>query len=105
MEINDEIKTSIAETIPNALERIVHSIKINDRLSTSASMVQLEPTAPRMVLNPDKEIVDRIINRIYLNNGNCPCQVAEVGKDTKCPCPDFLEHRKCHCSLFVEAVD
>lgn len=55
----------------------------------------------RMILNPNKDIVDRIINRIYMNDGNCPCQVTEEGKDTRCPCFDFTINNNCHCSLFV----
>lgn len=56
----------------------------------------------RMILNPNKDVVDKIINRIYMNDGNCPCQVSEEGKDTRCPCPHFLDEGKCHCSLFVQ---
>lgn len=57
----------------------------------------------RMILNPNKEIVDKVINRIYMNDGNCPCQVSTVDKDTRCPCSDFTNNNNCHCSLFVPA--
>lgn len=58
---------------------------------------------PRMILNPDQATVNKIINRIYINNGNCPCQVSGQGIDTRCPCKDFTDNMKCHCSLFVPA--
>lgn len=57
----------------------------------------------RMILNPDKDRVDKIIRRIYMNDGNCPCQLTEKGKDTRCPCSDFTINHNCHCSLFVPA--
>lgn len=55
----------------------------------------------RMILNPNKDLVDKIIRRIYMNDGNCPCQPIEDGKDTRCPCFDFTVNHNCHCSLFV----
>lgn len=57
----------------------------------------------RMVINPNKEIVTKIINRIYLNDGKCPCQPSMEGADTRCPCPDLTNNNNCHCSLFVPA--
>lgn len=56
---------------------------------------------PRMILNPDKEKVLKIINRIYKCEGHCPCQ-PNNGDDTKCPCVDFTKRHVCHCKLFVE---
>lgn len=69
-------------------------------------IVEKEPvvtsTKPRtrMILNPNKETVEKIINRIYKCDGYCPCQ--PKSGDTRCPCSDFLVHNDCHCHLFVE---
>lgn len=55
---------------------------------------------PRMILNPNQEVVNKIISRIYKCDGYCPCQPREEGKDTRCPCPD-KNQGNCHCKLFV----
>lgn len=60
---------------------------------------------PRMILNPNKELVDKVLKRIRLNDGRCPCQPISEDIDTRCPCSDFFEHHKCHCSLFIQAED
>lgn len=60
---------------------------------------------PRVILNPNRELVSKILKRIELNDGRCPCQPISEGKDTRCPCYDFLDLHQCHCSLFVESED
>lgn len=58
---------------------------------------------PRMILNPDTEVVNRVIQRIQINDGNCPCQPSDSKIDNRCPCPRFISKGECHCSLFVKA--
>lgn len=56
-----------------------------------------------MILNPDKESVKYILDRIKANNGYCPCTLVE-NEDTKCKCKEMREQNICHCNLYVEEV-
>lgn len=71
-----------------------HRIEINDTISVVKRK--------RMILNPNKDVVMKIIDRIYKCNGKCPCQPNDSNKDTRCPCYDFIENNNCHCHLFIE---
>lgn len=51
-------------------------------------------------LNPNKEIVNKIVSRIKLNSGHCPCRL-ELTPETICPCENFLVNGVCHCSLYI----
>ena len=55
----------------------------------------------KVILNPKREIVDKILNKIYQLEGKCPCQPIEENKDTRCPCFDFVNNQDCHCNLFI----
>lgn len=59
---------------------------------------------PRMVLNPNKNIVDAITSRIIKNDGHCPCQPRVEGDDnyTMCPCVPFMKSGHCCCKLYVK---
>lgn len=57
----------------------------------------------KMVLNPDKQAVKQVREGLKMRNGYCPCLVL-MNEDTKCPCKDFREDKKCHCGLYVEEV-
>ncbi len=63
----------------------------------------VSPIQPRqrMILNPDREVVDRIISRIFKCEGKCPCQPQDSTEDTRCPCGDFTGRGVCHCKLFI----
>lgn len=50
------------------------------------------------VLNPNPKIVESIVKRINLNNGECPCHNESV--DKHCPCTDYRENDNCHCGLY-----
>lgn len=49
------------------------------------------------MLNPNDKIVNAILKRCELNNGECPCH--NTGEDKKCPCSDYRlcekNSRKC----------
>jgi ferredoxin-thioredoxin reductase catalytic subunit len=51
-------------------------------------------------LNPDKDIVKAVKERLKITGGYCPC-IPEQTTDTKCICKDARENGICHCSLFV----
>jgi len=53
-----------------------------------------------LILNPNRDHVNKILNGIYNKEGHCPCQI-EVSDDTLCPCKDFRESNECHCKLFI----
>lgn len=54
----------------------------------------------RLILNPDPDIVAKVITKVQQKGGHCPCQI-EVSDDTLCPCRDFY-NGSCHCKLYVE---
>lgn len=77
---------------------MVHKIVMEDGMGFDDSMQ--DNKRPRMILNPKKEVVLKIIDRIYKCEGKCPCQPI-TEKDTRCPCSDFTENGTCHCHLFI----
>jgi ferredoxin-thioredoxin reductase catalytic subunit len=55
------------------------------------------------ILNPNDRVVNAIMRRIEINEGECPC--ANPGKtmaDRLCPCKDYRENDVCHCTLYVK---
>ena len=52
------------------------------------------------VTNPNTKVVDAIVKRILLNNGDCPCN--NDSEDKHCPCTDYIENDICHCGLYVK---
>ena len=64
----------------------------------------------KVVLNSDKEKVDRIRKMLKENEGYCPCSILKT-KDTKCTCKNFrdqIERREpgyCHCVLYQIIID
>ncbi|MPM77466.1 hypothetical protein SDC9_124469 [bioreactor metagenome] len=58
----------------------------------------------KMILNPNKKIVESICKRLEITGGYCPC-IPEQNEDTICPCKDFRENQYCHCTLYVEDTE
>lgn len=55
---------------------------------------------PGWILNPNDKVVNAILKRCELNDGECPCH--NTGVDKKCPCSDYRENDTCHCGLYVK---
>ena len=53
------------------------------------------------ILNPNDKIVNAILKRIELNNGECPCQ--NDSSDKHCPCTDYRDKNLCHCNLYIKS--
>ena len=55
-------------------------------------------------LNPEDKIVNAILKRCELNNGECPCikDMTIPREDRLCPCKSYLENDVCHCTLYVK---
>lgn len=56
----------------------------------------------KIVLNPDKTLVNKIKSRLKENSGYCPCSIIQ-NEDTKCMCKDFRQQTiegLCHCGLY-----
>lgn len=56
----------------------------------------------KIILNSDKELVNKIRKKIKDNNGYCPCRLIKT-EDTKCMCKEFIETNElgcCHCGLY-----
>ena len=51
-------------------------------------------------LNNNDKIVNSILKRIEINNGECPCH--NDSYDKHCPCSDYRENNICHCTLYVK---
>lgn len=54
-------------------------------------------------VSEDKELVERIRQRLKENDGYCPCRLKKT-EDTKCICKEFLEQQsgECHCGLYYK---
>jgi ferredoxin-thioredoxin reductase catalytic subunit len=57
----------------------------------------------RVILNPDKEVVELIREGLRRTGGYCPCLTTK-NEDTKCMCKAFREQEegKCLCGLFIK---
>lgn len=65
----------------------------------------------KVTLNPDKNIVEGLQNRMKENGGYCPCRLVK-NEDTKCICKEFREQIKdesfegyCYCGLYYKSKD
>lgn len=62
----------------------------------------------KILLNPDKEAVEVLKNKMKENGGYCPCRLVH-NEDTKCICKEFRDQIKddsyegyCHCMLYYK---
>lgn len=62
----------------------------------------------KILLNPDKEVVETLKNKMKENGGYCPCRLVH-NEDTKCICKEFRDQIKddsyegyCHCMLYYK---
>ena len=59
---------------------------------------------PKITLNPDAEIVERVKAGLKAKEGYCPCRISKT-PDTKCMCKEFREQTEpgtCHCGMFAK---
>lgn len=70
------------------------------------ALLQVKQTANKygMKVNPDSEHVFNIIEKIYNNDGYCPCMPMK-NDATKCPCRYMREMKACRCGLYVRCDD
>lgn len=52
------------------------------------------------ILNPNDKVVNAILKRCEINDGECPCH--NEGEDKHCPCSDYREKDECHCGLYLK---
>ena len=52
------------------------------------------------ILNPVDKVVNAILKRCEINNGECPCH--NTGEDKHCPCSDYRINDICHCNLYIK---
>lgn len=55
---------------------------------------------PGWILNPNDKIVNAILKRVEMNNGECPC--INDSQDKHCPCSNYRNNNKCCCSLYIK---
>lgn len=57
----------------------------------------------KIITNENKELVEKIRQKLKENNGYCPCSPIK-SQDTKCMCRNFREQEEgeCHCGLYVK---
>lgn len=51
-------------------------------------------------LNPNDKLVNAILKRIEMNDGECLCE--NNSEDKHCPCSDYRENDICHCTLYIK---
>lgn len=55
------------------------------------------------MLNPNDKIVKAIVNRIRINEGECPCHNPGLTREDRlCPCKEYRENDVCHCQLYIK---
>lgn len=64
---------------------------------------------PKVTLNPDKEVVERIKEGLRMKDGYCPCRIPKT-EEFKCICKEFREQIAdpefegfCHCMLYYKS--
>ena len=57
------------------------------------------------ILNPSDKIVNAILRRVEICEGECPCaNPGETREDRTCPCKEYRENNICHCGLYVKKL-
>lgn len=51
-------------------------------------------------INPNKKLVNTIMEGLQRKNGHCPCRL-NVDETTLCPCDEFIKTGICKCKLFI----
>lgn len=66
---------------------------------------------PKIILNPDEEIVATVRQGLKEKNGYCPCR-REIKPEYKCMCEEFKQQIAdpnfegyCHCMLYYKKKD
>lgn len=57
----------------------------------------------KIIVNPDRELVQEVRAGLVENGGYCPCRVVK-NEDTKCLCKEFREQEEgeCYCGLYIK---
>lgn len=66
--------------------------------------MKLDVNSTKIIVNPDKEVVEKIRKKLKENEGYCPCRLKKT-PETKCICKEFLEQAEegeCHCGLYIK---
>lgn len=66
----------------------------------------------KVILNPDKDIIDLARQQFKSNGGYCPCVLPQFRNDaTHCRCAEFKKQLEegiegeCHCGIFIAVKD
>jgi len=56
-----------------------------------------------IILNPNRNLTEKLLEMRRANDGYCPCSLARVS-DLKCMCKEFREMESgiCHCGLYIK---
>lgn len=64
---------------------------------------------PKVILNPDRQVVERIKEGLRRKDGYCPCRISK-SEEFKCICQEFREQIAdpefegfCHCMLYYKS--
>lgn len=64
---------------------------------------------PKVILNPDREVVERIKEGLRQKQGYCPCRIPKT-EEYKCICEEFRRQIAdpefegfCHCMLYYKS--
>lgn len=58
----------------------------------------------KIIVNPNKEIVNEVRAALQKNEGYCPCRITH-SPENKCMCKEFVEAPAktwCHCQLYYK---
>ena len=58
----------------------------------------------KVIINPDREIVETVKKALKENAGYCPCKLEHIPFN-KCMCQEFRDQDhpgECHCGLYIK---
>lgn len=61
----------------------------------------------KIIVNPDKVLVQEVRDGLKRSGGYCPCRVLK-NEDTKCMCREFREQDtpgECYCGLYIKVEE
>lgn len=65
----------------------------------------------KVILNPDKAVVEKVRNGLRMTGGYCPCRLQRT-EENKCMCEEFKKQIAdpefegyCHCLLYYKKKD
>jgi ferredoxin-thioredoxin reductase catalytic chain len=98
------------------MDESINKENIENQIKIWQEFTDRQPKDQKFILNPNKEIVERLAQGVLINEKNkllkfCPCRITTKNKEQDmklvCPCnfksqKTWIEKQECWCSLFIK---